>query len=132
MVLKISRSQVGRTEGQTDGRTTGISMSYPNFVCAGQLLSTAGPVILNTNRDYPSDSLSIQIKRIYIEIVFNVHIMGNNVNPDRKRFRYSGVDMANASHAQFSTKAMAMHCKKTPSFEVVVEHDSHYESGYLF
>ena len=36
-VLKISPSQVGRTEGQTDeqmdGWTTGISMSYPNFVC---------------------------------------------------------------------------------------------------
>ena len=36
-----------------------------------ELLSTALPVILNTNRDYPSDSLSIQIKRICIEIVFN-------------------------------------------------------------
>ena len=58
--------------------------------------------------------------------------MGNNVNLDRKRFRYSGVDRANASHAQFSTKAMAMHCKKTPSFEVDVEHDSHYETGCLF
>ena len=32
MVLKISRSQTRRT----DGRTTGISMSYPNFVCGGQ------------------------------------------------------------------------------------------------
>ena len=58
--------------------------------------------------------------------------MGNNVNPDRKRFRYSGVDRASGSHAQFSTKALAMHCKKAPSFEVVVEHDSHYESGCLF
>ena len=25
-----------------------------------------------------------------------------------------------------------MHCKKTLSIEVVVEHDSHYESGCLF
>ena len=25
-----------------------------------------------------------------------------------------------------------MHCMKTLSFEVVVEHDSHYESGCLF
>ena len=28
----------------------------------------------------------------------------------RERFRYSGVDRANASHTQLSTKAMAMHC----------------------
>ena len=38
MVLKISRSQVGWKDGRTEGRTTGISMSYPNFVCGGQLL----------------------------------------------------------------------------------------------
>ena len=25
-----------QTDGRTDGRTTGISMSYPNFVCGGQ------------------------------------------------------------------------------------------------
>ena len=38
--------------------------------------------------------LSIQIKRICIEIVLTVHIIGINVHPDRKRFRHSGVDTA--------------------------------------
>ena len=41
----------------------------------------------------PCDSLSIQIKQICIEFLFiTVHIIGINVNPDRKRFRYSDVD----------------------------------------
>ena len=31
----------------------------------------------------------------------------------------------------FSTKAMAMHSRKTPSFEVVVEHDAHNTIAYL-
>ena len=41
----------------------------------------------------PCDSLSIQFKQICIESLFiTVHSMGINVNPDRKRFRYSDVD----------------------------------------
>ena len=41
----------------------------------------------------PCDSLSIQFKQICIEFLFiTVHSMGINVNPDRKRFRYSDVD----------------------------------------
>ena len=54
----------------------------------------AWTVILNPNRDYPSDSLSIQIKQICIGIVFlTVHFMGINVNLDQNRLGYSGVDM---------------------------------------
>ena len=44
------------------------------------------------NRENLSDSLSIQIKQICNEIGFN--IMGSNVNPDKKRFRYSDVNTA--------------------------------------
>ena len=56
-------------------------------------LSIAWTIILNPKRDYPSNRLSIQIEHICIEIVFlTVHIMDINMDSDRKRFRYSGVD----------------------------------------
>ena len=41
---------------------------------------------------YDPDKTYLQRNRFLI-----VHIMGNNVNPDQKRFRYSGVDIAYVS-----------------------------------
>ena len=61
-------------------------------------------VILNPNWDYSSDSLSVQIKRIWIKIVFNLQILEINVNPDQKRFRDSGVDISSLTKASVCTK----------------------------
>ena len=54
---------------------------------------------LNPNRDYPYYSLSIQIIKngSASKSFLTVHFMDINLNPDRKRFRYPGVETASMS-----------------------------------
>ena len=54
----------------------------------------AWTLILNLNQDNPSVAFRSRLKGSASKSFLTVHIIGINVNPDLKRFRYSGVDTA--------------------------------------